>query len=260
MNQAPFDQSQTIVEHLTELRIRVVRALWGIILGFGICYYFNEQLMDIIRQPIQPFLPNSGGGLVFLGVMDKFVAGLKVALLGGVIMSCPWWLYQVWKFVSPGLYEKERKYAVGFISFGSIMFLMGVSFAYFLVYPAAFKFLLSFGGTKDTPMITLSEYLSFFVTTTLVFGAAFELPLIMMILGLVGIIDEKMLRSKRRYAIVILAVISAVLTPPDALSMFMLLIPLTILYELSIFLVAAFANARKKESQAIEIRPPTAKI
>lgn len=259
MTQSPLDQSQSIVEHLSELRFRVVRALWGLIVGFGICYYFNEQLMDVIRMPIQPFLPNNGGGLVFLGVMDKFVAGLKVALLGGIILSCPWWLYQLWKFIAPGLYDKERKYAIGFISFGSFMFLIGVSFAYFLVYPAAFKFLLSFGGTKDTPMITLSEYLSFFVTTTLVFGAAFELPLIMVILGLLGIIDDKLLRSKRRYAIVILAVISAVLTPPDALSMFMLLVPLTVLYEMSIVLVRVFVKARETNPE-LQIRPPEAKI
>lgn len=246
------DDSQTIVEHLTELRICVTRALYGIVVGFGICYYFSDHLMDIIRLPIQPYLPNSGGGLVFLGVMDKFVAHLKVSFLGGVILSLPWWLYQLWRFVSPGLYEKEKKYAVGFIGFGSVMFIVGVCFAYFLVYPAAFKFLLAFGGTKDTPMITLSEYLSFFTTTTLIFGGAFELPLIILILGMIGIVNDKMLREKRRYAIVVLAIISAVVTPPDALSMFMLLVPLVLLYEMAIWLVAVFAR-KKEASTALQV-------
>jgi sec-independent protein translocase protein TatC len=241
MSQNPEAHAQSIVEHLTELRIRVVRAAYGIIVGFIGCWNFSEELMAVIRKPIEPFLGDStGGGLVFLGVMDKFLAHLKISFLGAVILTCPWWLYQAWKFVSPGLYENEKKYAMGFISFGSVMFLSGVGFAYFLVYPAAFKFLLSFGGTVDRPMITLAEYLSFFTTTTLVFGAAFELPLIITILGIIGIVDDKMLREKRRYAVVVLAIVAAVLTPPDALSMFMLLVPLVLLYEFSIFLVKAF--------------------
>lgn len=249
------ENAQTLVEHLVELRGCLVRSAYGIILGFGICYYFSEQLMTVIRLPIQPYLTTEGGGLVFLGVMDKFLAYLKVSLLGGVILSCPWWLYQIWRFVAPGLYEKERKYAIGFITFGSVMFITGVLFAYFLVYPAAFHFLLSFGGTTDKPMITLADYLSFFMTTTLVFGAAFELPLIMTILGMIGIIDDKLLRSKRRYAIVALAVVSAVLTPPDAISMFMLLIPLLALYELSIFLVKGFQKS-KAAPEGPSVSPP----
>lgn len=250
MSRSPEAHAQSIVEHLTELRIRVMRALYGIIVGFALCWNFSEELMAVIRKPIEPFLGDTtGGGLVFLGVMDKFLAHLKISFLGAIILTCPWWLYQAWKFVSPGLYDKEKKYALGFISFGTVMFLSGVAFAYFLVYPAAFKFLLAFGGTTDRPMITLAEYLSFFTTTTLVFGAAFELPLIITILGMVGIVDEKMLREKRRYAIVILAILSAIVTPPDALSMFMLLVPMVLLYEGSIFLVKVFK--RTPQSTAI---------
>lgn len=238
----PESQAQTLVDHLSELRVRVVKALWGIVIAFAGCYGFSDKLMDIIRRPIQPYLKDEGGGLVFLGVMDKFLAHLKISLLGAIILSCPWWLYQVWQFVAPGLYEKEKRYAISFIAFGTVLFLSGVAFAYFLVYPAAFEFLLGFGGSVDKPMITLAEYLSFFVTTTLIFGASFELPLIIVILGVLGVVDAKFLRSKRRYAIVVLAIVSAVLTPPDAVSMFMLLVPLYVLYEISIFLVQALAK------------------
>jgi sec-independent protein translocase protein TatC len=235
------NDQQPLVDHLAELRTRVIRSLLGILVGFGICWNFSDFMMDWVRRPIQPYLgPAAGGGLVFLGVMDKFVAHIKLAALGGVILSCPFWLYQMWKFVSPGLYQNERKYAVGFIGFGTIMFLIGISFAYFFVYPSAFQFLLGFGGTIDKPMITLDQYLSFFMTTTLVFGLSFELPLVMTILGMLGVIDDQLLRRKRRYAIVILAVISAIITPPDAISMVMLLIPLIFLYEMSIFLVKMF--------------------
>lgn len=223
-----------------------MRAFIGIIVGFGVCWNYSELLMNVIRRPIEPYLAESaGGGLVFLGVMDKFVAHLKIAALGGIIVSCPFWLYQLWMFIAPGLYEKEKKYAVGFITFGSILFLTGVAFAYFIVYPSAFEFLLAFGGTVDRPMITLGEYLSFFVTTTLVFGAAFELPLILVILGLLGIVDDQLLRSKRRYAVVILALVSAILTPPDALSMCLLLVPLLLLYEMSIWLIKIIGNKNK---------------
>lgn len=233
-----------------------MRAAYGIALGFAVCWTYSDKIMDLIRQPIVEALQGTGNsGLVVLGVMDKFVAHLKISVLAAVILTCPWWLYQVWKFVAPGLYESERRYAVGFIGFGSLMFLIGVSFAYFLVFPAAFKFLLGFGGSVDKPMITLDNYLSFFTTTTLVFGLAFELPLVLVILGMLGIVDENILRSKRRYAIVILAVISAIVTPPDALSMFMLLVPLTALYELSIFLVKAFK--RRSANRDLTIRSPS---
>lgn len=233
-----IEKHMPLLEHLVELRFRVVRALYGVLVGFGACWSFSEHLMDWIRSPIKPYLgTTAGGGLVFLGVMDKFLAHVKISFWAGVILSCPYWLFHVWRFIAPGLYEKEKKYAAGFIAFGSFMFAVGVSFAYFLVFPAAFKFLLHFGGSVDQPLITLSEYLSFFVTTTLVFGLAFELPLIMAVLGMIGLINDQMLRKNRRYAIVILAVASAVLTPPDALSMFMLLVPLCLLYEISIWLV-----------------------
>jgi len=258
MNQNPEQNAQSLVEHLTELRTRVVRALLIVVGGFLACWGYSERIIDVIRKPIAPFLKSETGGLVYLGVMDKFIAHLKVSFLAGVILTCPLWLYQVWKFIEPGLYQKEKKYSMGFIGFGSAMFLIGVSFAYFLVFPSAFKFLLNFGGSIDTPMITLAEYISFFLVTTLVFGAAFELPLIIVILGMLGIVSDKTLRQYRRFAIVGLAVISAVLTPPDAISMFMLLIPLVGLYEISIVLVRIFQQ-RPQLSNLPDVRPPESK-
>jgi sec-independent protein translocase protein TatC len=226
----------TLIEHLTELRYRLIRALQGIVLGVGVSVYFSEDILTLIRKPVLKHLgPN--GGLVFTGVMDKFMAHLKVGLLGGVILTCPYWLYHVWKFISPGLYKHERRYAAGFIVAGTILFMCGVAFVYFLVYPAAFEYLFSIGGDVDKPMITIQEYLSFFTMTTLMFGAAFELPVVLMVLALVGVVDAPFLKSKRRYALVILAVVAAVLTPPDGLSMMMMLGPLYLLYESSIWLI-----------------------
>ena len=226
----------TLVEHLTDLRYRLIKALQGIVVGVGIGLYFSEQLFTVIRKPILPYL-GANGGLVFTGVLDKFIAHLKVGALAGVILTCPYWLYHVWQFVSPALYKKERKYMMAFILSGSVLFLLGVCFVYFLVFPAAFQYLLSIGGDVDKPMITIDQYLSFFSLMVVLFGLAFELPLILVILALVGLYDAEFLKKNRRIAIVILSVIAAVVSPPDALSMIFMWVPLVIFYEASIWIV-----------------------
>lgn len=235
-------QPQSLMEHLTELRDRLIKAAWGILLMTLVCWAFNEKMFDIIREPIAPYL--EAGGLVFTHPIDKFMAHLKISILGGVVLSCPFWMYQAWKFVAPGLYAHEKKYGIMFIAAGTALFITGVCFAYFLVLPAAFKFLLQFGGTVDKPMITISEYLSFFVSMILVFGVGFELPLIIVVLGAMGVVDQKFLREKRRIMIVVLAVISAIVTPPDLMSMVLLLVPLCVLYEIAIILVGVVGRRR----------------
>ena len=228
-------ESQSFFEHLHDLRVMIVRILWILLLGCIVTFYFDKEIFDIIRAPIAPYLPNQG--LVFTGPVDKFVANIKVCFLGSAVMTCPLWLYQVWLFIAPGLYKHEKKLAVYFIFFGTLLFSAGTLFVYKLIFPMAFKYLLTFGGTTDTPMITINEYLEFFMMTTLVFGLAFEMPLILVVLGMTGIIDDKFLKAQRRTAVMVLAVLSAVVTPPDALSMLSLLAPLLFLYEVSIVLV-----------------------
>lgn len=230
-----MNNSQSFTDHLVDLRTCLIRTLLIVTVGFGACIYFSEWIFDFIRSPIVPYLP--AGGLVFTAPQDKFLAYLKVSLLSGVIITCPLWLHQVWLFIAPGLYKHERKLAVVFIAVGSALFLLGVGFVYKLVYPMAFKYLLSFGSAVDTPMITIDAYLSFFITTTMIFGLAFEMPLVIVILGYLGVLDHTTLREKRRYAILGMAVLAAFVTPPDALSMLSLLGPLIFLYEVSIWIV-----------------------
>jgi sec-independent protein translocase protein TatC len=237
------DDGLTLVDHLTELRDRLIKSAWSITITTVICFYFKEELMTLVRHPITHHLP--GGGLVFTNPMDKFLVHMKLSVVGGVVLACPAWIYQVWRFVAPGLYAHEKKYSVAFIMSGIGLFIGGVCFAYFLVLPTAFEFLFNFGGNIDKPLITITEYMSFFATMILVFGASFELPLILVILGVFGIISSETLRAKRRYAIVGLAMVAAVITPPDVLSMLMLLIPLAILYEISIFVVRLVEKKRQ---------------
>lgn len=233
---------QSLTEHLTELRYRLIRVVWASLIGMVACYNFTDKIFDVIRAPISPYL--QGGGLIFTAPMDKFIAHLKLAFFGGIILVFPYVAYQVWKFVAPGLYSKEKKYATGFIFAGTGLFSMGLLFTYFVVLPMAFKFLMTYGGEVDRPMITISEYMSFFVTTALAFGFAFELPLIIVILGLMGIVSQAFLRKNRRYAIMGLAVIAAVITPPDLLSMLMMLVPLWVLFEIAVLLVGFFEKRR----------------
>ena len=240
----PYDpqQGQTLTDHLVELRDRLIKAAYAVAIGTVLCWLVHDKIFDIVRAPVVPFLED--GKLVFTNPMDGFVANVKLAVLGGILLACPVWLYQAWMFVAPGLYSHERKYSAMFIGSGVALFSGGVLFVYFLVLPMAFGFLLPFAGEAAKPMITISEYMSFFTTMTLVFGAAFELPLVLVLLGLIGIIDATFLRKNRRYAIMILAVVSAVITPPDALSMLMLLVPLYVLYEVSIICLVVIGKKR----------------
>ncbi|HVK60820.1 MAG TPA: twin-arginine translocase subunit TatC [Bdellovibrionales bacterium] len=240
-------EAQTLTDHLSELRDRLIKSLWVVAATTILAWNISDWILDRLVDPVRKFLPN--GKLIFLNPMDMFVGYMKVSLIAGIIIACPILIYHLWKFVSPGLYDHEKKYGAAFIISGSGLFLTGISFAYFLVLPTGLEFLLNFGSSSGQAMITLPEYLSFFLTMILVFGASFELPLVIVILGLFGIVDQKFLREKRRYAVVLLATVAAVITPPDVLSMMMLLGPLWGLYEISIILVGVLGKRRNAATQ-----------
>ncbi len=241
------DNDMSLVQHIGELRFRVTRAAYGIFAGMAACWGFSDQIFNFVRQPIQQYL--IGGGLVFTAPMDKFMAHIKLAFVAGLLLSSPFWLYQLWSFIAPALYRKEKKMAAGFIFFGTFQFLMGLLFSYFVVLPMAFKFLMSFGGDIDKPMITIDHYLGFVTQTAVVFGLCFQMPVIISFLGLIGVVSQRFLREKRRYAVVGISVVSAIAAPPDALSMILLLVPMWILYELAIIIVG-FLEKQKAADQA----------
>ncbi|HPI40805.1 MAG TPA: twin-arginine translocase subunit TatC [Pseudobdellovibrionaceae bacterium] len=231
----PEENHQAFTEHLVELRTRIIHSLYAILIGTILCWSISEHIFALIKQPIISYLPEQG--LIYTGPLDKFMTFLKLSFFSGVAISCPFWLYQIWKFVAPGLYSHEKKYSIGFIGFGTVMFFLGILFSYFVVLPMAFKFLMTFGGDADKPMIAIDRYLSFVSEIILMFGVAFELPLVLVTLGLMGVIDVQFLKEKRRYAIVGISILCAIITPPDAISMVLMMIPMILLYELSIVIL-----------------------
>ena len=241
--------SMSFIEHLRDLRNCLVRAAIAIFVGMCLCWGISDHIFDFIRKPILPYL--QGGGLVFTAPMDKFMAHIQLSLVMGVIISSPFWLYQVWKFISPALYKNEKKMAAGFIFAGTIQFLAGAAFCYYVVFPGAFEFLMAFGGTEDKPMITISQYLDFFSQTILIFGLTFEIPVVISFMGLIGLVSQKFLKEKRRYAIVINSILAAIAAPPDVLSMMLLLIPLLVMYEVSVFLVGMFEKQKIEKMNRI---------
>lgn len=243
------EKNMSLIEHLGELRFRLTRAAYAIFFGTCLCWGISEKLFDIIRKPIQPYLPN--GGLVYTGPIDKFMAHIKIAFVAGLVLSAPLWLYQLWKFIAPALYRNERKMATGFIFFGTFQFVLGVMFSYFVVLPMAFKFLMTFGGDVDKPMITIDHYLGFFTQTAVVFGLTFEMPVVITFLGMMGIVSQRFLKEKKKYAVVAITAVSAVVAPPDALSMILLMVPLWVMYEISI-VVVGFFEKKKALSESFE--------
>lgn len=244
-------EASNLMDHLRELRKRLFNSVIILLVAMAICYAFSDRLFDIVRAPILPFLPEQG--LVFTSPLDKFIAHLKIAFACGIIISCPLWLFQIWQFIAPGLYKNEKRYALSFLGFGSLLFVAGVCFAYFITLPLGLEFLMNFGGTTDKPMITIDHYLGFFTQICLMFGLAFELPLIIVILGVIGLVSSQFLKAKRRHAIFGLAVFSALLTPPDVLSMALMLVPLLVLYELSIHIVRFFESKKAAASMVDDL-------
>ena len=230
-----MDDPSSFRNHLGELRSGLIKSFLFISLGFLISWFFCENILDFIRQPIVPFLNSTNGKLIFTNPVEKFLSYLKLSVFSGIVISCPFWLFQIWKFISPGLYSKERKGTFLFVFIGSVLFLLGGIFVYFIVYPSAFHFLLYFGGENELPFISLKEYLSFFIRTSFMFALVFETPLLIFSLLKLNILSLEKLKSSRKGVFVLIAILSALLTPPDVMSMVFMMIPIYLLFEFSIF-------------------------
>jgi len=238
------NNQMSLTEHLIELKKRLTRSLIAVGIGFGFCYYFKDWIFTIVTKPLTQVLPKSSY-LIYTGLTQAFFTYMKLAFFASLIIVSPFILYQIWKFVAPALHFHEKKMVVPFVFFATLLFISGVLFGYFVALPPAFEFFVSFNSQYLRAMISFNDYLSLFVTFLLGFGVSFELPVIILFLAKLGIVNSKMLSKQRRYAILAIFVVAAVLTPsPDALSQLLMAVPLMFLYEVSIF-VARFVEKKK---------------
>lgn len=237
------EKTMPFLDHLDELRRRLIVCVIAVGLGFVIAYIFSQEIFNIIIAPIVKALPE-GTTLIFIGVTEAFMTYLKMSLVVGIVIALPVILYEIWMFVAPALYSHEKKYILPFMFGGVFAFAGGVLFCYFLVLPPAAEFLLKGYSTSTIKaMPTMREALSITLMLLFAFGVTFQLPFVMLILGKLGIITYKTLTRYRKFAIITLAVASAVITPtPDAVTMLLLFVPLWVLYEVSVLLVWFFGK------------------
>lgn len=241
----------SFMEHLEELRTRILRALMGLAVAFIACMYWSNELWNVISQPAQNALRTLGfqDVLVFTGPMESFsIIWIKVPMLASIFVASPWILYQVWAFIAPGLYKRERRWAVPFVLSSAGLFILGGLFAYFIAFRFGLTFLLGIG--KDIhvrPMITITEYFDMFVNVTLGIGLVFEMPILIFFLILLRIVTPKFLIANSRYAILIITIIAAVVTPtPDVYNMMLFATPMCLLYFVGVF--AGFLLVRKRDT------------
>ena len=233
------DDKMPFMEHLGELRTRIMRSLFWLLGGTLVALFRAEQITDYLARPVTKL----GYKLVFTAPAEAFWVQMKVALIVGLFLAAPGILWQVWAFIAPGLHQHERKYAIPFVLIGSVMFLAGGAFSLFVVTPYAIAFLLSYARETLQPMITLENHIDFLLKFTLAFGAVFELPLVITLLARMGVVTAKQLSKNRKYAILGAFIAGAVLTPtPDAFNQTLMAGPLILLYEVGIVCARIFGR------------------
>lgn len=241
----------TLIEHLEELRYRIVRSLIAIGVCFGISYIFSKKIFDFLSAPLKEALGDKGF-IIFTNLPEAFYTYMLLSFYSGLFFAMPFILHEAWCFIAPGLKPEEKKYAAPFIIFGTIFFILGATFAYWIVFPFAFKFLLGFAGEGIKGLPSMRQYLSFSAKLLIAFGIIFELPVLSFFLAKVGIIDYRFLSDKRRYAIVAIFAFAAILTPPDVFTQLMMAGPLLVLYELSILVARLFGKQKVSSEEEAE--------
>jgi len=236
----------SLMEHLEELRKRIVHSAVYLAAGFFVCWFFHDRIVDFLQAP----LIKIGKSLVFTHPMDALNLDLQVALLGGAILASPFILFQVWLFIAPGLYQKERRFVVPFMAATVGLFLTGASFGYFYVLPAAIKILIVGFGHNFTPMVTIEDYSSFFLSVILGLGISFEMPVLIFFLAMFGIVTPRFLWKNIRYAILAVFLVAAIITPsPDPWTMCIYAIPMLALYLIGIAVAWWVHPSRQRDKE-----------
>lgn len=251
--------------HLVELRKRLGIAVLSVIVMFFVMFAFHEPVLEWMIAPLNDALAEVGkksvtaanGMVTTTQVGGAFFVALKVSFFGGLLAALPIILSQIWLFIAPGLYANEKKMLIPFVVGGSVMFFVGAAFAYYIVTPFGFDFLITFGSFKFTPLINIEDYVGFFSKIMFGFGIAFELPVFAYFLALLGLVDDKQMTGFFKYAIVLIFVVAAMLTPPDVLTQLLMAVPLILLYGLSILIVKAVNPAQEEDEDEEEAAEAT---
>ena len=242
------EQQETFISHLIELRDRVLRAVIAVGIAFLPCFYFARDLYTLLATPLLAKLP-AGSHMIATDVTGAFFVPMKVAMMVAFLIALPVVLYQVWAFVAPGLYQHEKKLAFPLIVTSTLLFFVGMAFAYFAVFPMVFKFVVAYTPEGVSMMTDINSYLSFVMTLFMAFGVTFETPIAVIILVRMGIVTVEKLREIRPYVIVGAFILGAVFTPPDVVSQFMLAVPIWVLYEVGIVLASMTGKGKTAEDQ-----------
>ncbi len=226
----------SFLEHLEELRIRVIRTLVILVVSFSLCYAFSTHISEFLLLPLREAI-GTQGKVVFTGLLDKILAELQISFWSCILLASPFWFREVWLFIKPGLYPEEIKVVRPFVIVGFVLFTIGVAFGYYVIFPFTFSTLVDYGVQNVEAMLSLTDYLLLASQVLVFLGILFQLPNVLLILGFMGLVTKYSLRSWRRYMAVIFAVLAAVLTPPDPLSMMCVWVPMMVLYEVGILAV-----------------------
>lgn len=241
------DGRMSLMQHLEELRKRIVRAGIAWFVAFMVCYNYAEQMYLLISKPLREALP-AGTKLVFLTATEPFFAYLKIGAFAALLVALPVIFWQLWGFIAPGLYVHEKRYVIPFVLLSSGCFLAGTAFGFLVAFPLMFGFLVQAGtaGGEVVPMLSMGSYLSLAGQMLLAFGITFELPIVIFFLGRMGVVDYAFLARNRKYALLICFIIGAIFSPPDVVSQTVLAVPMFLLYEVGIWLTFFFGKKKSR--------------
>jgi sec-independent protein translocase protein TatC len=240
----------SFMDHLRELRKRLGRALLGVVVGMALVGAFVDRIFHRLMQPVLDSLPEHQRALHYTSSIEPFMVYLKVALYGGIFAAVPWVLFQLWQFVAPGLYRREKRLVIPFLFFGTLLFYAGAVFCYLVIMPAAFPAMAAIASDASlAPVLTMREQLSLVLAMMLGFGIVFEVPVVIAFLALVGLVDWRTLARYRRYAVILNVVAAAIITPTgDPLNLALMAVPMVVFYEIGILLARILGKRREPQA------------
>ncbi len=232
-------------EHLDELRSRLFKSALALVVIFVIAFSNGDRIISFLALPLKKALPSDKIALHFLGPMEVFMGTVKIGMLAAFIVGAPIWLYQFWRFIEPALYQNEKKLVTPFALATMVMFIVGCAFGFYGVIPMSLEYLINLGLKVGDPMITVKDYLDLLIWMVIGCGLVFETPVLLVLLGMIGILDSAMLAKSRKYVVILIFIIAAIVTPsPDPMSQTALAIPMTIMYEASIWILRVIEKRR----------------